>query len=336
MNTPKSTNPFSAHNPYAAGSAAGNAYAPAPVAYANAPAGAGNPGQAPPAAAQGLVFDVTEADFQARVLERSLQVPVLVDCWAPWCGPCKSLGPVLEKLAADYGGAFELAKINTDEAPSISAALRIRSIPLVVLFIGGRPVDQFTGALPEGQIRAFLDKHLQPPGDPMEEIRAEAAAAADPAQAEALLQEALGMVPGHPDASADLAERWLARNAPLPEVTALLDAVPPTERGDRDVALRKRMQLLGNKPPGDAAALAARIATNGRDFEARFGLAALQAYAGDFTAAFDNLLEVVLRDKAEGKPDRERARKQLIDWFVACPDADAVSRGRRYLGMYLN
>ena len=344
MNTPKSNNPFSAHNPYAAGSAAGNAYAPAPAARANAAPTARGAGpalppratnSAQPAAGQGLVFDITEADFQTRVLERSVQVPVLVDCWAPWCGPCKSLGPVLEKLAADYGGAFELAKINTDEAPNLSAALRIRSIPLVVLFIGGRPVDQFTGALPEGQIRAFLDKHLQPPGDPMEEIRAEAAGA-EPAEAEAKLQEALEMVPGHPDATADLAERWLARSASLSDVTALLDAVPPEARADRDSALRKRLQLLGNKPPGDAASLAARIAADSKDFEARFGLAALQAYEGDFAAAFDQLLEVVLRDKAEGKPDRERARKQLIDWFVACPDAEAVSRGRRYLGMYLN
>ena len=319
MNTPKSNNPFAAHNPYAAG--AGPAYAPAPARPAAPGGGAG--------------FDITEADFQARVLERSLEVPVLLDCWAPWCGPCKSLGPVLEKLVADYGGAFELAKINTDEAPNLSAALRIRSIPLVVLFVGGRPVDQFTGALPEGQVRAFLDKHLQPPADPVEEIRAEAAAA-EPAEAEQLLQEALGMAPGHPDASADLAERWLARGIAVHDVTALLDAVPADQRGDRDTALRKRMALLANKPPGDAAALATRIAADGKDFEARFGLAALQAYEGNFTAAFDNLLEVVLRDKAEGKPDRERARKQLIEWFVACPDAEAVSRGRRYLGMYLN
>ena len=305
----KSNNPFAAHNPY--GSTA-----------------------APAQDAQPLVYDVTEGEFQARVIERSMQVPVLLDCWAPWCGPCKSLGPLLEKLADSYGGAFELAKIDTDQAPQLSAALRIRSIPLVVLFIGGRPVDQFTGALPEGQIRAFLDKHLQPPGDPMQEILAEAAQAT-PQDAEALLQEALQMVPGHPDASADLAQRLMARDA-LTEATALLDAVPAEARGDRDTALRKRLQIMANRPPGDAAALAARVAANPRDFEARFALAAHQVFGGDYPAAFDNLLEVVLRDKAEGKPDRERARKQLIEWFAVCPDAEAVNRGRRYLGMYLN
>ncbi len=316
MNKP--ANPFAAHNPYAATSGVPSAQA--------APAGA---------TSAELVYDVTEADIQTRVLERSLQVPVLLDCWAPWCGPCKSLGPILEKLAQEYGGAFELAKINTDEAPNISAALRIKSIPLVVLFIGGQPVDQFTGALPAGQIRAFLDKHLQPPGDPMEEIRAEAAQAT-PGEAEALLAEALQMVPGHPDATADLAERWLARAATVAEVTALLDAVPDEARGDRDASLRKRLVILANRPAGDPAALTARIAANGKDFEARFALAAIQVFKGDFAAAFDQLLEVVLRDKAEGKPDRESARKQLIDWFEACPDAEAVSRGRRYLGMYLN
>jgi putative thioredoxin len=319
MNT---RNPFAAHDPYAASATPTSSFGgPAPA--------------APPPSGGALVYDVTEADFQARVLERSLEVPVLLDCWAPWCGPCRSLGPLLERITEAYGGAFELAKINTDEAPNLSAALRLRSIPLVVLFVGGRPVDQFTGALPEGQIRAFLDKHLQPPGDPVAELLAQAAEA--PAEeAEAMLADALTMVPGHPDVTAALAERLLARNAALAEVTALLDQVPEAERGDRDAALRKRLALLAHRPPGDPQALAARIAANPRDFEARFALGAWQVFEGDWKAAFDNLLEVVLRDKAEGKPDREKARQQLIAWFEACPDAEIVSHGRRYLGMYLN
>ncbi len=292
------------------------------------------PPQAVPAA-QALSFDVTEADFQTQVLERSHEVPVLRDCWAPWCAPCRSLGPVLEKLAQEYGGEFLLAKLDTDKAPQISAALRMRSIPLVVLFIGGRPVDQFTGALPEGQIRAFLDKHLQPPVSPVDQLRAEAAQAPDDESALAILQEALQVEPGHPEVLLDVAERLIARSE-LPDAKEVLDSVPAEARGDRHAALVKRIELAANRPPGDAAALTAQITANPRDFEARFKLAALRVYGGDFNAAFDQLLEVVLRDKAEGKPDRERARKQLIEWFEACPDPAVVSRGRRYLGMYLN
>jgi len=258
------------------------------------------------------VIDVTEADFQAEVLERSLEVPVLLDCWAPWCGPCRSLGPVLEKLAGAYGGRFVLAKINTDEAPNLTAALRIRSIPLVVLFVGGRPVDQFLGALPEGQIREFLDKNL---GD-----AAPAEAGAEPEPEFGPLDEAA----------------MLIEEGALDEARAILDATPAEARDEQHAKLIKRLQLAADAPDGDADVFAARIATNPRDFEARFGLAAILAHAGNFQAAFEQLLEVVLRDKADGKPDRERARKQLVEWFEVCPDPDVVSSGRRYLGMYLN
>ena len=302
--------------------------------YAPVPAPALSPAPAP-SPAQALSFDVTEADFQTTVLERSMQVPVLLDCWAPWCAPCRSLGPVLEKLAQEYGGEFVLAKLDTDKAPQISAALRMRSIPLVVLFVGGRPVDQFTGALPEGEIRAFLDKHLQPPVSEVDQLRAEAAQAPDDEAALAILQEALQVEPGHPEVLLDVAERLIAR-AELEDARAVLDSFPAEARNDRHAALAKRLELAANRPAGNAQVLTARIAADPRDFEARFQLAALLAFEGDFNAAFDQLLEVVMRDKAEGKPERERARKQLIEWFEACPDPAAVSRGRRYLGMYLN
>jgi len=290
------------------------------------------PGQSPAAAAPALSFDVTEADFEQAVLERSLEVPVLLDCWAPWCGPCRSLGPVLEKVVQAYGGRFVLAKLNTDEAPQISAALQIRSIPLVVLFVGGRPVDQFVGALPESKIREFIDRHVQPRVSPAEQMRADAAAAPDAGTAEALLKNALAIEPGHAGATLDLAERLLDRRA-LDDAQALLAGLPAAARDDRHAALTARLQLALNRPAGDPQALAARIAANGKDFEARFELAALLVYDGDFRAAFEQLLEVVLRDKGE---QRERARKQLVEWFNACPDADAVGYGRRYLGMYLN
>jgi putative thioredoxin len=293
-----------------------------------------DPTAAPPAAAAGeLSFDVTEADFRRTVLERSLEVPVLLDCWAPWCGPCRNLKPVLEKLVQAYGGRFVLAKLNTDEAPQISAALQIRSIPLVVLFVGGRPVDQFMGAQPEGQVRQFLDRHLGGPQvSPVEELRQQAAEAPDAETAAALLEEALSIEPHNAELQLDLAERLLSL-AELDAAQQLLEAVAPEGRGDRHAALVKRLALARNRPSGDEQALAARVAANPRDFDARFDLAALQMYAQQFDAAFEQLLEVVLRDKGEW---RERARTQLVEWFAACPDAEAVSRGRRFLGMYLN
>lgn len=285
-----------------------------------------------PSADPGLSFDVTEADFRQTVLERSLDVPVLLDCWAPWCGPCRNLKPVLEKLVQEYGGRFVLAKLNTDDAPQISAALQIRSIPLAVLFVGGRPVDQFQGALPEGQVRAFLEKHLGEQVSEAEALRAEAAESADPQHAEMLLSEALRIEPANAEVALDLATRWIARDE-FDSAEKLLNRLSAEQGGDRRSALLKRIELARHKPEGDPAALTARIKSNPKDFDARFALAALQVHAGDFDAAFDQLLEVVLRDKAEW---REKARAQLVEWFALCTDAQAVSRGRRYLGMYLN
>jgi len=278
-----------------------------------------------------LSFDVTDADFEQRVIERSMEVPVLLDCWAPWCGPCKSLKPLLEKLVQAYGGQFVLAKLNSDENPGLAQALQLRSIPAVFLISQGQVVDQFMGALPEGQIRAFLDKHVKPQVSPVDELRAQAQAA-DADTAEALLRQALALQPGHVDVTLDLAERVIARGA-LDDAAALLARLSADAGRDRLAALLKRIELARNRPQGDPAALAARIAANPKDHEARFALAALQVYDGDFNAAFDTLLEVVLRDRGEW---REKARVQLVDWFAACGDADAVSRGRRYLGMYLN
>ena len=285
-----------------------------------------------------LVFDVSDADFEATVIERSFEVPVLLDCWAPWCGPCRSLTPLLEKLAEAYQGRFVLAKLNSDDNPGLAGALKLRSIPAVFLLIGGQVAGQFQGALPEGKLREFLDTHLPPAGEAPPSPEAaiaqlrEQAALADDATAAEMLREGLEYEPGNLDLRLDLAERLIS----LGEAEAagvLLDSVAEAERSDRHKALVARIALIKNRPPGDKNALAARIAANPKDFDARLDLGALQAWEGAWGAAFDTVLEVVLRDKAEW---RERARLQLVDWFAMCPDAEAVHRGRRYLGMYLN
>ena len=289
-------------------------------------------------AAPGLVIDVGDADFEASVIERSFDVPVLLDCWAPWCGPCRSLTPLLEKLADAYQGRFVLAKLNSDDNPGLAGALKLRSIPAVFLLIGGQVVDQFTGALPEGKLREFLDKHLPPAGEAppspesaIAQLR-EQAALADDATAAEMLREGLDYEPDNLDLRLDLAERLIA----LGEAEAagvLLDSVAQDQRSDRHTALVARIALIKNRPPGDKSVLAARIAADPKDHDARLDLGALQAWEGAWATAFDTVLEVVLRDKAEW---RERARVQLVAWFAMCPDAEAVGRGRRYLGMYLN
>ena len=282
-----------------------------------------------PTPASAFSIDVSDADFETSVLQRSLDVPVLLDCWATWCGPCRSLKPVLEKLADAYEGRFVLAKLDTDANPQVAALLGLRSIPLVVLFKDGRPVDQFMGALPEGQVRAFLDAPRPPPAGAG---RARGAALrAAPAGAEPLLRRALELAPDDAELLTALAE-CLEASRP-DEARALVERIPEPLRDDAQRALLARLDLAAQRPQGDEAALRARLAADARDHAARFDLAALLAHRGDFAAAFDELLEVVLRDKGE---PREAARARMVEWFGLCRDAEVVDRARRRLSMYLN
>jgi putative thioredoxin len=218
-------------------------------------------------------YDITEADFDTAVLARSREVPVLVDFWAPWCRPCRSLKPLLEKLAGEYGGRFELAKLNSDEAPSVSARYAVRSIPAVKLFVDGEVVDEFTGALPEGR--------CGPSSTPACPTRPKIAPAgghlADPLARAELLNQAADLSGGRPEIVLDLVAALL--DAGLADYAAAgLDSIEPRERDE----LAEIEGPAGSRPRpgrGGRAALDARIAADPKDFEARFALATLRPSA---------------------------------------------------------
>jgi putative thioredoxin len=253
------------------------------------------------------MIDVTIQNFEAELVQASMQQPVLLDIWAPWCGPCKVLGPVLEKIEVAYAGRFKLAKLNSDEQPEIagqlSQAFGVRSIPFCVLFDRGQPVDGFVGALPEAQIRAFLDKHV-PTVDEMEaEAELEEAEAmiaeGDADAALAKLQQAVAIDPANDAARFDYVRLLLERGA-------LAQAEQAFEPVAKKTALDARLDALAHwiaaqrkaASARDAKTLAGAIAANKRDFEARFELAQTHFAAGRFTEAMDELLEIVMRDKA--------------------------------------
>ena len=250
--------------------------------------------------------DITIQNFEAELIQASMQQPVLLDIWAPWCGPCRTLGPLLEKIEAAYAGRFRLAKLNSDDQPEISAQLSqafgVRSIPFCVMFKDGQPVDGFVGALPEAQIREFLDRHV--PSEEAQEAEAETDEAealeadGDLDAALAKLQQAVAIDPANELARFDYVKLLieagqlaLARSAWEPVASkALVDG--------RIAALGLWLQACEKAPAARSPeALAAAIAANRRDFEARHELAQRAFAESRFTDAMDELLEIVMRDK---------------------------------------
>jgi len=256
------------------------------------------------------VIDVGDETFENEVVERSRRVPVVVDCWAPWCAPCRALGPVLERLAAEYDGAFILAKVNIDEAPMVQQALRVQGIPAVKGFRDGVVVAEFVGAQPESAVRRFLEKLLPSEADGLTREGA-ALAARDGAAARAKFEQALARDPRHPEALLGLARLHAAEGRDA-DALALLQRIPPGTPGAREAerfAAELRTRADGS---GDEEALRTRVAAEPGDLEPRLQLGRLLAARGRHEEALETLLEVVRRDP--GFQDGA-ARKAMLDLF---------------------
>jgi putative thioredoxin len=263
------------------------------------------------------MIDVTVENFETEVIAASMQVPVLVDFWAPWCGPCKSLGPVLEKLETEYAGRFKLVKIDSDQEQQIAGMFGIRSIPTCVLLMNGQPVDGFMGAQPEGQVRAFLDKHVPPAGEeaPAEPEEALAAPGAeDPAAALEKLQHAVATDPANDDARFDYVKLLLQMGREDDAKVAFAPVIAKAGVSRKIGALKAWMDAIDSVAFGAGfesagADFDARIAANKRDFDARFGRAQWLMAQQRWTDAMDELLEILMRDKAWNE---EAARKTYV------------------------
>lgn len=281
--------------------------------------------------ANAYVTEATDADFQEKVLLRSQQVPVLVDFWAPWCGPCKTLTPTLEKLAAEFGGRFELVKINVDNSPQVSAAFRVQSIPTVYLLQDGRPVDAFQGGLTEPQVRQFLERHIAPPeADPLETADA-ALAAGQYDLAARNYRTVLDDKPTHGQALMGMARVALSSGDPG-AAGSWIDRIAETDP-HYDAAQRLKGMVGFADDAGDPTALTARVEADPKDVEAWYSLGATYAVAGRYQAAFEAFLEVVGLDR--GFRD-DAGRKALLSLFDLIGAADPqVVKARRRLASLL-
>lgn len=301
------------------------------------PDAGGAPAKQQPAGAD-LIKDTTTQAFAADVLEESRRQPVLVDFWAPWCGPCKALSPVIEKAVRDAKGAVRLVKMNIDDHPAIAGQLGIQSIPAVIAFHNGQPVDGFVGSVPESQVKAFIERLAGPAGPSEAEALVEEGnqllAGKDVAGAAERFAAALASEPQLVSAIAGLASCHLAMND-LEAARQTLAALPDSAAGNAEVAaIRARLDLAGQASAlGDPVALSARLSANPKDHDARFDLALIENTRGNREAAVDHLLEIIARDR---KWQDEKARKQLVQFFEAWgPDDEWTLSGRRRLSSIL-
>ncbi|MEO6103461.1 MAG: thioredoxin [Pseudoxanthomonas sp.] len=280
------------------------------------------------------VFDATTETFEAEVLQQSMQTPVLVDFWAPWCGPCKTLGPILEKLAGEYNGSFRLAKVDVDKEQEIAAAFQIRSVPTVFLVKDGQILDGFPGAVPESQLRELLKKHGIEPGVAANDEPAVAETVPVDPHAEVLaLRKAIEAEPDKAELKLDLALALLKTGA-TSEAETLIDALPANLATD-DRAIRARARLAFAAVTRDAPpveVLEAAIAADPGDLRARHLLGAQRLVAGDAENGLEQFLEMLRRDRSyqDGLP-----RKLLVDAFQVIEDPAVVGQYRRKMASLL-
>ncbi len=269
----------------------------------------------PAGTSDAFVVDVGDADFEQAVLDRSVEVPVVVDFWAPWCGPCRTLGPVLERLAAEHAGAFVLAKVNVDEAQQVAGAFQVRSIPAVKAFRDGRVVSEFVGAQPESAVRRFLDGLLPTEADRLVAEAADLASRGHENAAEERLRTALALEGRNEGALVSLAQ-LLSGRGETAEAAQLLERVLPggpfAQRAERLAASLRTRAAAPAPADTDLDALRARVAAAPDDLAARLELGRALSAAGRYDDALSELLMVVRRDP---KFEDEAARKAMLDIF---------------------